>query len=232
MSLFTATASAQPEQSIVRQYVHVAYTTAVYLRGPYTGQRGVINSGSVVVIAPGYAVSAWHVFATTSEFPANTDVKYIAHISPSKTETVEFTVLAKNVERDLALLKGEFKCPCAPIGIREPELDTQVYAVGFPSPATYDQLQLVSRGTMQGMSSGWYATTTSITSGVSGGGLFQKQDGEYRLVGIVKAIGRANIEGASPALGISQQLGWLTFSIPFTHVRDLFNKTPANSLVR
>jgi hypothetical protein len=94
-------------------------------------------------------------------------------------------------ERDLMLMLVNKACPCVPVG-STPSIDSKVYVVGFP---IYNDLgvQYLTEGRYQGMlRSDAYPTlrffaalSTPAFFGNSGGGAFQVQDGEFKLVGIL-----------------------------------------------
>lgn len=228
---------AKPDHSKLRDYVQFVHVEVDLVAPP-----ALINFqpdakpkasfyGSAVVIAPGYAVSAWHVFAAAEEIPEGVRTKIAQLMSrDGKTNRVPLTVVAKDIEHDLVLVKGEFTCPCAPLAVREAELDELVYAVGFPQFARHG-VQLLTKGTYQGLSVlNTYLVTTHMAPGGSGGGGFQKEDGELRLIGIVDAIGAANL--GPPQFGIQQEVHWTTFLTPVKYVHALIKGTPAENLVR
>lgn len=237
--LLTTTAFARPEQSVVRSYVQYVniYLNVVLPPAPETEKEGpsvgeLRSRGSAVVIAPNYAVSAWHVFKQAESIPSEKKTLSQYLMSPTSQDNtgVPIEIIAKDEEHDLVLLKGSFGCPCAPLG-NQPELDETVYTAGF-SAANVHGLLIVSPGTYQGVSKqlGLHGTLNFTAPGGSGGGLFQKQDGAFKLVGIIAAIGSRTI-GPSQ-LGMRQEYNWLSFIIPIDHVREFIKGTPAELTIQ
>lgn len=230
-------AIAKPEHSIVRQYVHFIHLV-IDLKPPAIPMLEgiditpkVVFYGSAVVVAPGYAVSAWHIFESAEQVPAEVRKSTSFTISRgNKFQKLPFTIVAKDEEHDLVLIKGDFTCPCAPLANRAPEIDEPTYAVGFPS---YDShgVQMLTIGTYQGLSSeDTHLITAHTAPGGSGGGGFQKEDGEFRLIGIINSIGSAAV--GPERFGFRQQLNWMTYLIPVEHIRALLKDTPAEATVQ
>lgn len=90
-------------------------------------------------------------------------------------------VITTDAKSDLAILElkaGRLKP--LPACTRSPEIDDQVILVGYPLGVG----KVLTEGRIQALEGGTFLTTTSGTHGNSGGGLFQKQDGKWCLVGI------------------------------------------------
>lgn len=93
---------------------------------------------------------------------------------------------------DLALLTVPgVSCPCAPISVKDLQVDSPIATIGFPLGGP----QIVTEGRIQAI---WFEMvpyveiiTSPITFGNSGGGVFQIQDGRWVLVGIVSAVANA-----------------------------------------
>lgn len=98
-------------------------------------------------------------------------------------------VLKVDKEKDLALLTVPgISCPCAPIEVKNLQIDSPIVTIGFPLGGP----QIATEGRVQ---TTWvdempiYEVITSpVSYGNSGGGVFQKQDGEWVLVGILSAV--------------------------------------------
>lgn len=207
----------RPEFSVIRDYTHpiIVSQKASFLSLFQKNQP--IGSGSAIVIAPGYAVSAYHVFG---EVPKNITVIHEILIGDDKKEMV-VKLVAKDEEHDIAIIQGDFKCPCAPITTRRPYQDQEAYAVGFPAYLNFG-VQFVTFGHVQNKPTDTVIVATTITGpGGSGGGLFVKEDGVYKLAGVIDAIGTQPI-----APQVMQQSNWMMFSSPASNIRELAKTVP------
>lgn len=207
--LFASAASAA-DYTPTRQYVHpVIITTS------YTLPHRVVGSGSAVMVAPGYALTAAHVVPLTDEYKMviQTNLRQVAAI-PVKIDRT----------KDLALLAVDLKCPCAPKATKLPSIDEQVVNVGFPLYGIY-RIQLATQGTIQGFYSNAVVTTAATAPGGSGGGLFAKEGDAYRLVGITVAIASAPV--GPRMMSIEQEYNWLAFGVPIGTIRKFLHNTPA-----
>lgn len=214
----SSTVFARPDHSVLRDYSRlvVLHQTSFIGASP-------VGSGSAIIIAPGYALSAWHIFDKGVERGLT-----VSMIDGGKQ--VPVTVVAKNEKADLVLISGAFTCPCAPIATVMPDIDTEVFGVGYPLYHIYG-LQYVTYGHYQGITTDesegkdktieLAATTFPATRGASGGGAFYKQDGVWKLYGIIVAI------GASPLYrGIIQEHPFMSFSVPLNVIKELIKGTP------
>lgn len=169
----------------------------------------------MVVIAPKYAVSANHVVEAAK-----------AHKAPMVTlvgsTRQPLTVVATDAPNDLVLLTGEFDCPCAPLG-RRPLVDEEIVSVGFPEYIDM-RTQILSIGLVQNFLEQKMITTTLATTGSSGGGLFVKQSGEYKLVGIVTHVASSTIDTSLVGLTAYQQLHWFVHSTPIDIVKTFLRQ--------
>lgn len=204
------TVSAAPF-SVIRQYVHPIVVTNPSAQ---SGLELVVSSGSGVVIAQGYMLTAAHVVPETSK------ESMVILINGRQLRAKPIKI---DRGRDLALLSLSVNCPCAKIALTSPPQDEQVFSVGFPLYATY-KVQLLSQGLVQGVVQDNIVTTTVTAPGGSGGGLFYETSTGYELVGITVAI-------ASTALGprvmnIEQEYNWLSFSVPVEVIRNFLRNTP------
>lgn len=202
------------DYSVTRQYVRPAIISQVTSQ---PGYETVTSSGSVVVIAPGYAITAAHVVPETQ----NNTIFIFDGIRLVKAKPIKIDRV-----RDLALIAVPIKCPCAPIAYEIPSIDDPVVAVGFPLYTTY-RLQLATTGTIQGSHNDNIVTTSTTAPGGSGGGLFAKVGDEYQLIGVAVAIASAPI--GPRVMGIQQEYNWLTFSVPVSTIRSFLRNTPAIS---
>lgn len=213
---FLVNAQTRPEFSVVRDYVSPV-VVGERAPGPNSITKSV-SSGSLIVISPTLALSALHV---------------VERENPKSGSKQEFTVmrngqaipariLKKSVDSDIVLLRGNFKCPCVDLGKMEPNVDEEVIAVGYPLYSMY-KVQFLTRGNVQGTydSTGLLVSTTSTAPGGSGGGLFNKQDGKYKLVGVVVAIG--SLPTGSGILRTEQMQPWIAFSVPLPAIYKLLD---------
>lgn len=162
---------------LVTSYV----TAGIYLDNQsYATPRSVVHKiyvqdgghGSMVMIAPGLALTAAHVAVNK---------KLLVNGKPTK-------VLKSNEELDLALVQVQQDCPCIKLGVI-PALDSPVVAVGYP----LDEGQWATVGTAQSYKPTRLTSNTPIAFGNSGGGLFQFQAGQWKLVGITIQVAGANL---------------------------------------
>lgn len=128
------------------------------------------GSGSVVVIAPGYVLTAAHVAVNKGLL-----------INGKPTE-----VVAIDEETDIAFLKADVDCPCAPIG-KTPDIGDRAVAIGY----SLGEIKMATEGDIQGWTRGMMYSDTSIVFGNSGGGVFTFQRGQWKLVGITVQVSGA-----------------------------------------
>lgn len=134
------------------------------------------GSGSLVMVAPGLALTAAHVSGTDG--------------NRLKVNGQLIKVVKINFDLDVALVAVSAPCPCAPLGVL-PEEDDRVVAVGFPLTVS----QFATVGHMQGLSpnNNHLLASAPIIFGNSGGGLFAFQQGQWKLVGITVNMAGANL---------------------------------------
>jgi S1-C subfamily serine protease len=146
---------------------------------------GPFSSCSAVVVAPERALTAAHCIGA-AELLNGKKVEVLRVLSDS----------------DLMLLKVPgLECPCVPIG-NEPVLDSDVAAVGYAAGLH----QVLTKGTYQGKftsplvpdSEGFLVFTSIAEGGFSGGGIFQKQHGKWKLVAITSAGTKTFTAGPGP----------------------------------
>lgn len=168
VSVFKDSISLQTPRSYVHQII---------------GEHG---AGSVVVVAPDYALTAAHVAIMSEEQKVLIDGLPI----------IKYWIDRGN---DIALLHVPgLKCPCAPIGVNAEVLD-KVVAAGYPlghlfstegRVQSYEMTEIryikfpLNRTSM----SLRVLSDTQIAPGASGGGLFSYQLFRWRLVGITVEI--------------------------------------------
>lgn len=134
-----------------------------------------IGSGSGVMIAPLLMLTAAHV---ANAGPA-------LSIEGTKAPV---RVLRVDPKADLALLMVAVNCPCASLAMNPPSVDQKVVAVGFPYNHVINA-QILTEGRIQGsMVDGATVVTSPVARGNSGGGLFVREHGRYKLVGIVTSV--------------------------------------------
>lgn len=199
------------EFSVVRKYV---LPVIVSQQGTQPGLEVVVSSGSGVVIASGYMLTAAHVVPDTPR----ESMYVLAGGRQLKAKPIKI-----DRTRDLALLSVAVACPCASISVVAPQIDEQVYSVGFPLYSTY-RVQLLSYGLVQGVVQDNLVSTTVTAPGGSGGGLFAKVEDEYQLVGVTVAIASASL--GPRVMNLEQEYNWLSFSVPVEVIRNFLRNTP------
>jgi S1-C subfamily serine protease len=119
------------------------------------------------------------------------DGKDVLEATPQRLHT---KVLRQDKVNDLVLLEVALNCPCVPVAGSPPALDQQVVAIGFPINAVVG-MQIATEGRYQGIGpvrgiegGARLRFTAPIAPGNSGGGVFAKASGEWRLVGISTSI--------------------------------------------
>lgn len=171
-----------------------------------TKDRTITHVGSMVIVEPGVAITAYHVVRTAEEREAEM-------FATVNGRGVKLEHAGYIVERDIAVVKGAFGCPCAKLGTN-PAIDEAVLAIGYPLYLRI-QTQWVSHGHVQRLTPKviWHSAFTA--PGSSGGGLFAKQGGEWRLVGIpVGVLGTerqfiGNVGNAAPADSVADLLDFV-----------------------
>lgn len=144
--------------------------------------KEVIGSGSGVAISPTTMLTAKHIADMVLK---NKDAKMVLD------DGAVLTFIKADETRDVAVLAGKFDT-FIHIGLTKPEIDSEVVAVGYP----YGQGPVVTEGRVMGYKlfgpNEYMLTTSPISVGNSGGGLFQwvgdLKDGHYVLVGITVAM--------------------------------------------
>ena len=197
--------------SVIRQYVFPIMVVSEIDKKK--NEAAIVSTGSVVILSPRYALTAAHVL----------DNKHKA-IFIVKDRPIKINMVKVDKEKDLALVEGDFGCPCATIGDVAPGLDQEIVIVGYPLYTSYG-VQMVTRGHVQGLHMKRLITTAETTFGGSGGGLFTKQGNTYVLVGIVEGVGASPI--GPPIVQLQQQHNWISFSVPVDAIREFVRGTPA-----
>ena len=138
--------------------------------------QSVSGHGSGVLIAPGLALTAFHVTG-----PEGKDLM----VNGKPIQVLKYDQIL-----DISLIKVDATCPCAPLGTL-PEEDTRIVTVGYP----LDAGQFATEGHMQGIHLERIRMLVSspITFGNSGGGVFAFQGGQWRLVGVAVETAGANL---------------------------------------
>jgi len=115
-------------------------------------------------------------------------------------------VLRVDPEKDLALLMVAVNCPCATLATRPVLVDQPVIAVGFPFHHVLGA-QIMTDGRVQGTApTGQTIFTAPVARGNSGGGLFVREGGRYKLAGIVVGVVRDGMGGSVPHLATAMSL--------------------------
>jgi hypothetical protein len=135
-------------------------------------------------------------------------------------------VVLEDEHHDLALLKGDFPCPCAPLG-RTPSIDDPAVVVGYPHPEEIHGTQWMSRGYIQGTHAFEIYSNTFAEKGMSGGGLFVEQEGQWKLVGtLVQIMGTvANTNRIGGEL-VFMHISNMTMSTPIGQTREFLANVP------
>jgi hypothetical protein len=155
----------------------------------------IVGNGSGVIIAPGFMITAAHVVVEDE------GVTLVSRF-PNRNDLIPLTVVKVDRVNDIALLSGNFKCPCAKISATIPMPDTATYVVGYPFMQTV-VIQIFNSGIFQGISESQYLTTNQVGPGASGGGLFIHENDQYYLIGIIDRI----------PVYHNQLQTWLTFNV-------------------
>lgn len=137
------------------------------------GEEGRFGNGSGVMIAPGRMLTAHHVAVQAEVFGD----QFTVEGKPVK-------VLREDEQIDIALLEVQASCPCATLVEALAVIDEPVALVGYPKSRSV-HVQVVTRGEVQGYYEHRMVVTAPGALGVSGGGVFVKQDGRWLLAGIV-----------------------------------------------
>jgi S1-C subfamily serine protease len=153
--------------------------------------KGAKFSGcSGVMIAPLRLLTANHCLGE--------DGKDVLEATPQRLYT---KVLKQDKRNDLLLLEVALGCPCVPVAGVAPDVDQVVVAIGFPMN-TVVGVQIATEGRSQGVGpaaaiggTNRLRFTAPLAPGNSGGGVFSKTFGEWRLVGISTDITQTR-EGA------------------------------------
>ena len=166
------------------------------------------GSGSGVVIAPGYVLTAAHVAVEPGLMIAGHG-KDTGVVAAAGQGTLDLALLAYP--------KATASCPCAKLADNDAVVDEPVIVVGYP----YGIAQVVTRGESQGVrnikvpdETGLSYTaehrlviTAPAAPGNSGGGVFAYRDGKWQLVGILtEAASQGNLSLAIPVSDIKKFL--------------------------
>lgn len=184
---------------------------------------GAVRSGSGTVIAPGYILSVSHLIP---EAGGQYDI-YLG--DKTGGSNVKLTVVKINRELDLSLLKGDFQCPCAPITRQIPELDQDIFSVGYPLYTKYDT-QFVSTGIIQKIFEGQITSSLTSAPGASGGGEFLKVNGRYELVAVTMSIAVFVHKRENPENSYVEFQNWITFAPGPGFIRDFLSDTTLSTL--
>lgn len=197
------------ETSVLRQYVKIIIEYEPDAKGEWEDH----GYGSVVVIAPGYALTARHVVGD----PQSNQLRVTGQQLPAHVVKMDDKV-------DLALLKVPgLECPCIRISNNLPAIDDDIYVVGFPLYSVY-QMQYLTHGNIQGVIGTRMFTTALIAPGNSGGGMFVKEADGYRLMGITSAV----VLGPSQApFAPKLVMNWMSIAIPADVIRKFLKGTLA-----
>jgi S1-C subfamily serine protease len=215
VSLFvsTITSTSAAEVSVLRKLVK-----PIVITFKLQGKEIVESTGSGVIIAPNYLLTAYHVVSDNS--PGST-----INIGEDRLKALTATILKKDPVRDLALLQvNGLECPCAKLLTTTAEVDEETISVGYPL-FTHFGVQFLTFGHVQGYREDGVASTGQIAPGSSGGGLFVRRDKQYKLAGLLREVGVLSpitLSNPHPAI-----VTWMTVSTPSEKIQDFLKGTPA-----
>lgn len=182
--------------SNIRDYVYPVHSIVRNL----DNTTELVGSSSVVVIAPNYGITTLH-----SMIHPDQRTQWIVL---SESTAREITIIQQDVDNDIALVKGDFNCPCARIDANSPPVDSAVDVVGYPLGMLL-KTQFKTKGNFQGTTDkGHYITTSNVAVGMSGGGIFVND----KLVGII--TGYTGAEGGD--------LTWISYGAPLPAIKALY----------
>ena len=207
--------------SAPREVVKPIFANAFLVSDPTTQKH--YSSGSAIILAPGYALTAAHVIQTDVIKQGNSNIGTAIFIQ-QPSEAVPVTVVKIDKDKDLALIKGNFDCPCATIHTGAIDVDTKVITIGYPLYGLY-KLQVLSEGALQGKYKTKLVTTAQAAPGSSGGGVFIKTLRGYELISVVEGI------AASPGEFQAQIHAWLVFSTPTSEIMQFLQGSEAEFLI-
>ena len=144
---------------------HADPRESIYRLGGPTG------TGTGVMVAPGFMVTAAHV-VESGDMMVDTG-----------RGVTDMEVIYADQFNDLAVLKVELDCPCATLAEAQPVITSAVMAVGFPIGLPH---RVFTMGFIQAVDTadGTILHTANTVGGMSGGGLFNRAG---RLVGLNQA---------------------------------------------
>ena len=138
--------------------------------------RSLNNYCSGVIVAEGLIATAAH-----CEIPNVVNV-----ILPDGT-VLPGVIVESNTDQDLALVGASVHCPCIPLATSLNDPGNASLAVGYPFYPYIGHI-LWSWGQLQGVDKeGGILSQARIDKGMSGGGLFQRNNDHWELVGILEA---------------------------------------------
>lgn len=163
--------------------------------------------GTAVQIAPGLFVTAAHIpKAAAVNRPARFEHpdQPVAMLAVKKNGRKYPALVEFKTDRfkDIAILRSTTSCPCVALAENSPPVDSPAFTAGFPfaftapvltttraiitEGAIQDKVEPTSLGSSSMVPLAAYAYVTSIyiNRGSSGGGLFIKENGSLRVVGI------------------------------------------------
>lgn len=199
------------EFSVLRQYVKPILVGVSDGKGNWKLQ----SHGSGIVIAPGYVLTAHHVVMD----PEGSRISVVAN-----NNRLTARVVKADEPNDLALLYvPAIDCPCIQVSTRPAEIDAEVFHVGYPLYAKFP-IQYLTHGFVQDVQKGNLFITTNIAPGSSGGGVFTKEYGDYKLIGVITSAVQANQD--SP-FAPRAMMHWMALATPADIVRRFLKHTGA-----
>ncbi len=175
-----------------------------------------LATGTAWSVAPGYAVTAWHIIAKTGDIVlvADTGVEY------------EANVVLIDEELDIALLaiKSGEQITCLPMADIGSRLGASVFTVGFPRVDVMGRSPKVSQGIISGTNGlnddpFHYQTSLPIQPGNSGGPLLNLK-GE--VVGVISSM----LAVRNPGLDEPILLPNLNIAVKIAEVQRLLESLP------
>ena len=163
------------------------------------------STGTMVVIAPGLALTARHV---------------AEHEDLATTDGIPLKVVKMSDTADLALVSGNFGCPCTPLKEEPLSIDEKVVVIGYPLGAA----QLATEGRIQDLVMNSIISSAPVAPGNSGGGLFVWDGYQWKLAGILIGIAAIPFNPWEP--GPAGMVTHLNISVSGLTIKEFLRDVP------